>query len=214
MRRGADHRRDRRRDHGRRARCDLRAPRGERAAHRVRGRVADRGLSLRSTRARASASPAPTSSRSRSSRALPADVFAAASPKYPDALYKQGLVEKPIPFATNTLVLIVPKSNPAGIHSVDDLTKPGVKIVIGDRRCRSAPIRATVLNNLGISAAVAEERRQPGDRREGRRREGRARRGRRRLRLRDRRQACTGQGRPRSRSASRRSRTSSTRSPW
>src|SRR5262245_41625040 len=41
----------------------------------------------------------------------PADVFAAASPKYPEQLYKQGLVQKPIPFTTNTLVLIFPKSN-------------------------------------------------------------------------------------------------------
>ncbi|HVN60084.1 MAG TPA: molybdate ABC transporter substrate-binding protein [Gaiellaceae bacterium] len=84
----------------------------------------------------------------------PADVFAAASPKYPEALYKQGLVEKPIPFATNTLVLIVPKSNPAGIHSVDDLTKPGVKIVIGDASVPVGSYTRTVLNNLGISAAV------------------------------------------------------------
>jgi len=84
----------------------------------------------------------------------PADVFAAASPKYPEALFKQGLVEKPIPFATNTLVLIVPKSNPAGIHSVDDLTKPGVKIVIGDASVPVGSYTRTVLNNLGISAAV------------------------------------------------------------
>ncbi len=61
-----------------------------------------------------------------------ADVFAAASPKYPDALSRQGLVRKPIAFATNSLVLIVPRSNPADILRVDDLTKPGVKIVIGD----------------------------------------------------------------------------------
>src|SRR5947209_104960 len=54
----------------------------------------------------------------------PADVFAAASPKYPELLYQQGLVERPIPFATNTLVLVVPKANPARIHTVDDLTKP------------------------------------------------------------------------------------------
>ncbi len=84
----------------------------------------------------------------------PADVFAAASPKYPEALYKRGLVEKPIPFATNTLVLIVPKSNPAGIHSVTDLTKPGVKIVIGDPSVPVGSYTRTVLSNLGISAAV------------------------------------------------------------
>lgn len=84
----------------------------------------------------------------------PADVFAAASPKYPEALYKQGLVQKPIPFATNTLVLIVPKSNPAQIRTVDDLTKPGIKLVIGDPSVPVGSYTRTVLANLGISAAV------------------------------------------------------------
>jgi molybdate transport system substrate-binding protein len=82
------------------------------------------------------------------------DVFAAASPKYPELLYQKGLVEKPIPFATNSLVLIVPKANPAHIRSVFDLTKPGIKIVIG---APSVPVGAytlTVLKNLGISNAV------------------------------------------------------------
>jgi molybdate transport system substrate-binding protein len=84
----------------------------------------------------------------------PADVFAAASPKYPGALYQRGLVQKPIPFATNTLVLIVPKSNPAGIHSVFDLTKPGIKLVIGDASVPVGSYTRTVLDNLGISTAV------------------------------------------------------------
>jgi molybdate transport system substrate-binding protein len=84
----------------------------------------------------------------------PADVFAAASPKYPELLYKQGLVQKPIQFATNTLVLVVPKSNPAQIHTVDDLTKPGVKIVIGDPSVPVGSYTRTVLTNLGISGAV------------------------------------------------------------
>ncbi len=84
----------------------------------------------------------------------PADVFAAASPKYPEALYKQGLVQKPIQFATNTLVLVVPRSNPAQIRTVDDLTKPGVKIVIGDPSVPVGSYTRTVLTNLGMSAAV------------------------------------------------------------
>jgi molybdate transport system substrate-binding protein len=84
----------------------------------------------------------------------PADVFLAASPKYPELLYKAGLVQKPIQFATNTLVLIVPKANPAGIHTADDLTKPGVKIVIGDASVPVGAYTRTVLANLGISAAV------------------------------------------------------------
>jgi molybdate transport system substrate-binding protein len=82
------------------------------------------------------------------------DVFAAASPKYPELLYQKGLAQKPIPFATNTLVLIVPKSNPAGIHSVLDLTKPGVKVVIGDPSVPVGAYTLTVLKNLGISDAV------------------------------------------------------------
>jgi molybdate transport system substrate-binding protein len=84
----------------------------------------------------------------------PADVFAAASPKYPELLYQQGLVQKPIPFATNTLVLIFPKSNPANIHSVFDLTRPGVKVVIGDPSVPVGAYTQTVLNNLGIRDAV------------------------------------------------------------
>ena len=84
----------------------------------------------------------------------PADVFAAASPKYPELLYRQGLVEKPIPFATNTLVLIVPRANPANIHSVMDLTKPGVKLVIGDASVPVGSYARTVLNNLGITSSV------------------------------------------------------------
>ena len=84
----------------------------------------------------------------------PADVFAAASPKYPELLYQLGLVEKPIKFATNTLVLIVPKSNPARIHSVLDLTKPGVKLVIGDATVPVGSYTRTVLTTLGITAAV------------------------------------------------------------
>jgi molybdate transport system substrate-binding protein len=84
----------------------------------------------------------------------PADVFAAASPKYPDLLYQQGLVQKPVPFATNTLVLIVPKSNPANIHSVMDLTRAGVKVVIGDSTVPVGSYTRTVLGNFGITSAV------------------------------------------------------------
>ena len=82
------------------------------------------------------------------------DVFAAASPKYPELLYQKGLAQKPIPFATNTLIVIVPKSNPANIHSVLDLTRPGLKIVMGAASVPVGSYTLTVLKNLGISAAV------------------------------------------------------------
>jgi molybdate transport system substrate-binding protein len=82
----------------------------------------------------------------------PADVFAAASPKQPAALYAKGLVSKPVEFATNTLVLIVPKSNPAHITSVAGITKPGVKLVICNAAVPCGDYARNVFTNLGITA--------------------------------------------------------------
>jgi molybdate transport system substrate-binding protein len=84
----------------------------------------------------------------------PADVFAAASPKQPAALYAKGLVDKPVEFATNTLVLIVPKSNPAHIKSVSDITKPGVKLVICNATVPCGDYARTAFTNLGITKSA------------------------------------------------------------
>jgi molybdate transport system substrate-binding protein len=84
----------------------------------------------------------------------PADVFAAASPEQPAALYAKGLVSKPAEFATNTLVLIVPRSNPAHIRSVADITKPGVKLVICDATVPCGDYARKVFTNLGITATA------------------------------------------------------------
>lgn len=84
----------------------------------------------------------------------PADVYAAASPKQPAQLYAKGLVDKPVKFATNTLVLIVPKSNPAHITSVNDITKPGVKLVICNASVPCGDYARTTFANLGITTAA------------------------------------------------------------
>jgi molybdate transport system substrate-binding protein len=63
------------------------------------------------------------------------DVYAAANTKLPDELNADGLLDKPVEFATNELVLAVPKDS--DINSVDDLTKEGTKLVIGSE---SVPI--------------------------------------------------------------------------
>ena len=60
---------------------------------------------------------------------LKPDVYAAANTTLPDELYQEGLLSRPVEFATNTFVLAVP--NDADIQSLDDLTKSGVKIAIG-----------------------------------------------------------------------------------
>jgi molybdate transport system substrate-binding protein len=79
------------------------------------------------------------------------DVYAAASPKYPAELFAAGLIERPQVFATNTLVLIVPVTNPAGIESVADLGQDGVKLVIGARGVPIGDYTRQVLESMGAS---------------------------------------------------------------
>jgi len=61
----------------------------------------------------------------------PADVYASASEIHAERLHADGLIHEPVSFATNRLVLIVPRDNPAAIVSVSDLTRPGTRIVLG-----------------------------------------------------------------------------------
>ena len=84
----------------------------------------------------------------------PADVYAAASPKDPAMLYAKKLVTKPVEFATNTLVLIVPNGNPAHITSVMDITKKGVKLVICNATVPCGDYARTAFANLGITTAA------------------------------------------------------------
>jgi molybdate transport system substrate-binding protein len=84
----------------------------------------------------------------------PADVFAAASPRETTAAFDEGLCEQPVTFAHNKLVLVVPKSNPAGIKTVFDLRKPGVKVVIASQGVPVGDYTRAILKNLGISAAA------------------------------------------------------------
>jgi molybdate transport system substrate-binding protein len=79
----------------------------------------------------------------------PADVFASANTALPFQLYDAGLVERPVVFTRNQLTVIVPRSNPAGIHSVFDLRKPGVKLVVAAPGVPAGDYTRTVLHNLG-----------------------------------------------------------------
>ena len=82
----------------------------------------------------------------------PADVFAAASATAPQALFNEGLVEQPVTFATNKLVLAVPKANPAGITSVYDIRRSGIKLVIGTPTVPIGVYTRQVLGNLGLTS--------------------------------------------------------------
>jgi molybdate transport system substrate-binding protein len=84
----------------------------------------------------------------------PADIFASASPDQPQALYAAGIVEKPVTFATNKLVLIVPAGNPAGIDSVYDLTRKGIKLDIGTPTVPIGSYTRQIIGNLGLAESV------------------------------------------------------------
>lgn len=84
----------------------------------------------------------------------PADVFASANTWIAARLYAKGLVSKPVLFTRNTLVIVVPKSNPANIHSVYDLTKPGVKIDVANSAVPVGSYTLQILKNMNLTAKV------------------------------------------------------------
>jgi molybdate transport system substrate-binding protein len=86
----------------------------------------------------------------------PADVYASASPKYTELAYRDGYVLKPVVFATNKLIVLLPRGNPAGIRSVYDLRRAGVKIVIGDKTVPIGTYTRQILDTLGITADVTK----------------------------------------------------------
>ncbi len=81
----------------------------------------------------------------------PADVFASANMALPQALYAKGLVDKPVVFTRNTLVLIVPRSNPAGIRSVFDLSRSGVKLVVAQPTVPVGGYTLQILKNMALT---------------------------------------------------------------
>lgn len=83
-----------------------------------------------------------------------ADVYAAASPRYPEELRVEGLVEQPVVFATNTLVLIVPKQNPNGVRRVEDLAAGRFKVVVGAEGVPVGDYTRTVLAKLNLTSIL------------------------------------------------------------
>ncbi|HET7760172.1 MAG TPA: molybdate ABC transporter substrate-binding protein [Gaiellaceae bacterium] len=84
----------------------------------------------------------------------PADVFASANTLLPTALHADGFCSKPVVFTRNTLVLIVPRSNPAGIHGVYDLRRSGIKLVIADKGVPVGSYTLQVLKNMNLTGVL------------------------------------------------------------
>src|SRR3954451_10446456 len=81
------------------------------------------------------------------------DVFASANTKLPDALYKEGLVEKPAVFAANQLVLAVPADGT--VTSLEGLTKPGTTIAMGSESVPVGSYTRKVLDQLPTQEKAA-----------------------------------------------------------
>lgn len=80
----------------------------------------------------------------------PADVFASANAKEMDTLVLQNFVHADTPqiFLTNQLVVILPKDNPTGIVSLEDLSKPNLKLLLAAEEVPAGRYARQALGNL------------------------------------------------------------------
>jgi molybdate transport system substrate-binding protein len=85
----------------------------------------------------------------------PADVFASANTTLPSQLFTKGLVQKPVVFTRNRLVLVVPTSNPAGVRTVYDLRKSGIKLVIAAPAVPVGAYTLQVLKQMGLTSVLS-----------------------------------------------------------
>jgi molybdate transport system substrate-binding protein len=84
----------------------------------------------------------------------PVDVFASANTGLPDELHADGLVEEPVQFARNELVLATPAGSE--IDALGDLAEPGIDLVIGAEGVPVGDYTRAVLDQLegSLSGAI------------------------------------------------------------
>jgi len=75
------------------------------------------------------------------------DVFAAANAKLPAQLFADGLVERPVPFARNRLVIAVPAGE-RGVGRIEDLARRGVRLAVGAKDGPIGSYTGAVLSRL------------------------------------------------------------------
>ena len=81
-----------------------------------------------------------------------------ADQKNMDKAVEAGVAKDPKVVATNSMVLVVPKGNPADIKSVEDVQKDGVNLVVCDAQvpCGSVTNELVTANNLTINPVSLE----------------------------------------------------------
>lgn len=87
----------------------------------------------------------------------PADVFASADEANMEKLTADDLVGTPETFATNVLEIVVPPGNPAGVASLQDLTKPGLNLVICAPEVPCGAAAQQVAENAGLTLKPVSE---------------------------------------------------------
>jgi molybdate transport system substrate-binding protein len=83
-----------------------------------------------------------------------ADVILSASAKPLEDLSARGLVEEPTAFASDRLAIIVPAKNAADVTHIVDLTRPGVKLVLGAKGVPVGDDARESLELAGLGAAL------------------------------------------------------------
>jgi molybdate transport system substrate-binding protein len=88
-----------------------------------------------------------------------ADIFASADHKNMEVLLAEGLVDKntTTDFASNQMVVILPYKNQANLQDLEDLAKPGVKIVLADQSVPAGNYARQILEKMSQDSQYGGE---------------------------------------------------------
>jgi molybdate transport system substrate-binding protein len=87
-------------------------------------------------------------------RGAPADVFASAGPKETRALFREGRCSRPMTFATNALVLLVPRAGRRPVRSLASLRRGGLRLAVGAAGVPVGDYTRQMLRRAGLAAAL------------------------------------------------------------
>lgn len=92
----------------------------------------------------------------------PADLLLTASKKTMDQAVEDGTVTKPKVLATNVMVMVVPKGNPANIHSLQDLSRAR-HFVLCDPQVPCGDISIQIIDDKHLEVHPSSQERQVAD---------------------------------------------------
>jgi molybdate transport system substrate-binding protein len=88
----------------------------------------------------------------------PADVFASASTKNMDQVVRAAAATSPTDFASNVMEIAVPAKNPAGITTLSDLARSGVKVALCQKAvpCGTTAVKVFTKARLTLTPVTQE----------------------------------------------------------